>query len=78
VIAESGYIFDNPQDNCNGHNMAATNEFNCDPNPPYKCETSIDDNDKTIEGYFKQVGLGGYGGPGGWFDTGTFTVVLTK
>jgi len=36
---------------------------------------SIDDNDKTIEGYFKINDIGGYGGLGDWYDTGTFTVV---
>jgi hypothetical protein len=63
---------------CIGHHEAATNEYACDPNPPHKCQTSIDDNDKTIEGYFKINDLGGYSGPGNWFDTGTFTVVLTR
>ncbi len=63
---------------CIGHHAAATNEYACDPNPPHKCQTSIDSNDKTIEGYFKVNDLGGYGGPGPWFNAGTFTVVLTK
>ena len=64
ATAEAEYATNNPN-NCNGHQSAESNG-------------SIDDNDKTIEGYFKLVGLGGYGGPGDWFDTGTFTVVLTK
>src|SRR4030042_3928823 len=38
VTAETGYIFNNPKDNCNGHEAAVDNN-------------SIDDNDKTIEGY---------------------------
>jgi hypothetical protein len=74
---ESGYDSIDGK-NCNGHAAAANNEYYCDPNPPHKCVTSIDDNDKTIEGYFKEVNLGGYSGPGNWYDTGTFTVVLTK
>jgi hypothetical protein len=79
VDAEPGYVFvDGHGNDCNGHAAAANNEYNCDPNPPHKCETSIDDNDKTIEGYFKNVNLGGYSGPGNWEDAGTFTVVLTK
>ena len=79
VDAETGYIFaDGQGKDCNGHAAAASNEYACDPNPPYKCQTSIDDNDKTIEGYFKEVDLGGYSGPGDWFDTGTFTVVLVR
>ena len=49
--------------NCNGHDDATE-------------VGSIEDNDKTIEGYFKEVNLGGYSGPGDWWDTGTFTVVL--
>jgi hypothetical protein len=79
VDAETGYVFlDGNGKDCNGHAAAVNNEYNCDPNPPHKCETSIDDNDKTIEGYFKDVNLGGYSGPGNWEDAGTFTVVLTK
>jgi hypothetical protein len=65
IIAEPGYVFsDKKGKDCNGH-LEAVPE-------------SIDDNDKTIEGYFVEVNLGGYGGPGDWFDTGTFTVVLVK
>jgi hypothetical protein len=66
---------------CIGHNAAATNYFNCEPgysNDPKHCETSIKPNDKTIEGYFIELNLGGYGGPGDWIDTGTFTVVLVR
>jgi hypothetical protein len=77
VTADSAsYPFVN--NHCIGHEAAANNEYACDPNPPYKCLTSIDDNDKTIEGYFEEVNLGGYSGPGDWFDTGTFTVVLVR
>jgi hypothetical protein len=65
VTAQTGYVFNNPKKNCNGH-QAAVNVG------------SIDDNDKTIEGYFKETNLGGYGGPGSWFDTGTFTVILVR
>ena len=71
VTAEIGYDFDNPKNDCNGHYLAA----NCSG---HKCVSPIDDNDKTIEGYFKDVDLGGYGGPGDWFDTGTFTVILVR
>ena len=78
VTAEPGYIFNNAKHNCNGHDAAVNNKTSCDPNPPHKCTSSIDENDKTIEGYFKEVNLGGYSGPGDWFDTGTFTVVLTR
>jgi hypothetical protein len=65
VTEETGYEFNNPQKNCNGHEKAVKNG-------------SIDDNDKTIEGYFEVVDLGGYGGPGELVDTGAFTVVLIK
>jgi len=65
VTAQTGYVFNNPKKNCNGHQSAAN-------------VGSIDDNDKTIEGYFKDADLGGYGGPGDLFDTGTFTVVLVR
>ncbi len=65
VMPESGYIFDNQKLNCNGHEEAVRHN-------------AIDDNDKTIEGYFKEVDLGGYSGPGDWFDTGTFTIVLVR
>jgi Putative Flp pilus-assembly TadE/G-like len=65
VIAEPGYQFNNAKKNCNGHEAAVN-------------VGAIDDNDKTIEGYFKVNDLGGYGGPGSWFDTGTFTVVLVR
>jgi hypothetical protein len=39
---------------------------------------SIDPNDKTIEGYFKDDQIFGYGGPGDLVDTGTFVVVLVR
>lgn len=64
VTAEPGYVFiDNKE--CNGHGKAVT-------------VGSIDDNDKTIEGYFKELNTGGYGGPGVPVDVGTFTVVLVR
>jgi hypothetical protein len=65
VSAEPGYVYNNSKHNCNGHQEAVSNG-------------SIDDNDKTIEGYFKELNLGGFSGPGDWFDTGTFTVILTR
>ncbi len=65
AIAEDGYPYDNPQKNCNGHEAAVG-------------KGSIDTNDKTIEGYFKDANLGGYGGPGDWWDAGSFTVVLVR
>ncbi|MFZ2098353.1 MAG: Tad domain-containing protein [Anaerolineales bacterium] len=65
VTAEPGYVYNNHKNHCNGHEAALNNG-------------SIDDNDKTIEGYFEEVDLGGYSGPGDWFDTGTFTVVLIR
>lgn len=65
VFAETGYDFDNEKDWCNGHYAAWKNG-------------SIDDNDKTIEGYFIVLNLGGYSGPGAWNNTGTFTVVLVR
>jgi hypothetical protein len=73
VTAETGYVFDNPQKDCNGHHLAA-----CLVKNKGKCVGSIDENDKTIEGYFKINDLGGYGGPGDWFNTGAFTVILVK
>ena len=79
VSHETDYIhYDlngNPDPNgksCNGHLYAANNCFGTGKNKT----CSMDENDKTIEGYFKDVDLGGYGGPGDWFDTGTFTVIL--
>jgi hypothetical protein len=65
VYAEDGYEFDNSKNWCNGHYAAWNNG-------------SIDENDKTIEGYFIILDLGGYAGAGHWNNTGTFTVVLTK
>jgi hypothetical protein len=65
VTAEANY-FINPKDkNCYGHDSAVAAK-------------SIDDNDKSIEGYFIRKNLGGFGGLGDWFDTGTFTVVLVR
>ncbi len=64
--AEPGYPWiDHTHKNCNGHLWATD-------------AGSIDANDKTIEGYFKINDIGGYNGPGDWFDAGTFTVILTK
>jgi Putative Flp pilus-assembly TadE/G-like len=64
VTAEPGYVFIDKKE-CNGHGKAVA-------------VGSIDDNDKTIEGYFKELNIGGYGGPGVPFDAGTFTVVLVR
>jgi Flp pilus assembly protein TadG len=64
VTAEEGYVYINNKE-CNGHGRAVT-------------VGSIDDNDKTIEGYFKELNSGGYSGPGDPVDTGTFTVVLVR
>jgi len=63
IDSETGYVFNNPKKNCNGHESAVNND-------------SIDDNDKTIEGYFVQVNLGGYGGNGSFVNADAFTVVL--
>lgn len=60
---------------CNGHEQAA--HLYKDPNPPHKYIGPIDDNDKTIEGYFIEENLGGYGGSGG-ANTGAYTVVLIQ
>ena len=66
VTAEPGYPWiDSSHKYCNGHKWAED-------------AGSIDSNDKTIEGYFVVNDLGGYSGPGDWFDAGTFTIVLTK
>jgi hypothetical protein len=64
VTAEPGYVFITNKE-CNGHGRAVA-------------VGSIDDNDKTIEGYFKNLNSGGYGGPGDPVDAGTFTVVLIR
>jgi hypothetical protein len=64
--AEAGYQWiDKNHQVCNGHQWAVD-------------IGGIADKDKTIEGYFIKLDLGGYGGPGSLFDAGTFTVVLTK
>ena len=65
TVAESGYFLAPSDKNCYGHERAVN-------------LGAIDDNDKTIEGYFVRLNLGGFGGPGDWFDTGTFTVVLVR
>jgi hypothetical protein len=64
VTAESGYQFLDKKE-CNGHGKAVK-------------VGAIDDNDKTIEGYFKELNTGGYGGSGEFVDVGTFTVVLVR
>ena len=64
-VAEAGYYLHPSDKGCYGHDSAVANG-------------SIDDNDKTIEGYFTRINLGGFGGPGDWYDTGTFTVVLVR
>ncbi len=61
VVAEPGYFLHASDKSCYGHDRAVNNN-------------SIDDNDKTIEEYFVRENLGGFGGPGDWYDTGTFTV----
>ncbi len=65
TTAEANYFLSPSDKDCYGHQSAVANG-------------SIDDNDKTIEGYFVRENLGGFGGNGEWFDTGTFTVVLTR
>jgi hypothetical protein len=65
VFPEAAAAADNVKGWCNGHYAAVENG-------------SIDDNDKTIEGYFTTLDSGGYSGPGGWINTGVFTVVLSK
>lgn len=86
VTHEDGYIHYDAKGNvdknqksanyCNGHEQASC--LYDDPNPPHKCIGSIDENDKTIEGYFIEDNLGGYGGSGDWVNTGAYTVVLIK
>lgn len=68
AINESGNV-----NGCPGHDAAVNNvdEFG-NPAP------SIDDNDKTIEGYFTKDQIYGYGGEGDLVDTGTFVVVLVR
>jgi hypothetical protein len=74
VFPEDPAAANNPKGWCNGHYAAATN---CVGTPPHET-CSIDENDKTIEGYFTVLDLGGYGGPGAWNNLGTFTVVLVR
>jgi hypothetical protein len=50
---------------CPGHDLAVSVD-------------SIDDNDKTIEGYFVEGQIYSYGGSGDWMDVGTFVVVLVR
>jgi hypothetical protein len=52
-------------DQCPGHDRAVNNG-------------SIDVNDKTIEGYFIETQIYGYGGKGDFVDTGAFVVVLVR
>lgn len=74
VTAEPGYFVDQKDKDCYGHALAAT-----DPDGKHgPLLPSIDENDKSIEGYFVRLDLGGFGGEGEWFDTGTFTVVLVR
>lgn len=56
-------------DPCPGYNAAAT-KSDTNPNP------SLDDNDKTIEGYFLSEQITGYAGSGNFVDAGAFVVVL--
>jgi len=63
VTVEDGYFIHASDKDCYGHEKAVSLNL-------------IDENDKSIEGYFVRLDLGGYGSPGDWFDTGTFTVVL--
>jgi hypothetical protein len=65
ATAEAGYFIDKKDNDCYGHASAVANG-------------SIDENDKSIEGYFIRVQMPGYGGFGDWIDTSTFTVVLVK
>jgi hypothetical protein len=65
VTAEDGYFLHSSDKDCYGHEKAVSLHL-------------IDDNDKSIEGYFVRLDVGGYGSPNDWFDTGTFTVVLVK
>jgi hypothetical protein len=65
ATAEAGYFIDKKDNDCYGHARAVT-------------QGSIDENDKSIEGYFVRIQMPGYGGSGDWIDTGTFTVVLVK
>ena len=52
-------------DPCPGHQKAVDNK-------------SIDENDKTIEGYFTNDQIYGYGGSGSFVDAGAFVVVLVR
>jgi hypothetical protein len=79
VYAETDYNFlDGKGKDCNGHAAAVNNIYCPDPTDKKTCVGSIDENDKTIEGYFLEFYTGGYPGSSEWFDTGTFTVVLIK
>jgi len=52
-----------------------------DPCPGHQAAVSaksIDDNDKTIEGYFMNDPIYGYGGSGSFVDAGAFVVVLVR
>jgi hypothetical protein len=77
VTAEPGYfdVVEGTNGTCAGH-YEATHLCWPDPSDPKKDICSLDDNAKTIEGYFTRLNVGGFSGPGDWFDTGTFTVVL--
>ncbi len=75
VTAEDGYVFDHPN-NCNGHYLAANTRYR-DP-ITHEWYYSLDDNDKTIEGYFLDEPIFSYGGSGEFFDAGSFVVVLIQ
>lgn len=70
-----------PNDPCPGHDKAAStcycNGVPCDPKDK-DAVCSIDDNDKTIEGYFTIDQIYGYGGQGNFVDAGAFVVVLVR
>jgi hypothetical protein len=55
----------NGNDPCPGHQTAV--DFN-----------SIDENDKSIEGYFTDEQIYGYGGEGSFIDAGAFVVILVR
>jgi hypothetical protein len=51
---------------------------NCPGHAAAVAVNSIDENDKTIEGYFTDTQIYGYGGSGDYVDAGTFVVVLVR
>jgi hypothetical protein len=66
------------EDGYEDHFVAGNNKGLCNGHWTASEAGAIDENDKTIEGYFVREHLPGYGGPGDWVDTGTYTVVLMK